>query len=115
LGQDNVIPNAHRSTIMEHPAYITLVEMIPLYLRLPPSGKWIRAENASREATFSASINAERARPETWIQVASSGSLDLLVNGKLITGVASSPLKEPKTPSLPKLTSEPSEKEKTEM
>jgi len=115
LVQEQVWPNARRATIMEHPVYITWVERNPLLLRLPPSGKWIRAENASREATFSASINAERARPETWIQVASSGSLDLLVNGKLITGVASSPLKEPKTPSLPRLTSEPSEKEKTEM
>src|SRR5205809_496890 len=115
LVQEQVWPNARRATIMEHPAHITWVERNPLLLRLPPSGKWITAENASREATFSASIDAERARPETWIQVASSGSLDLLVNSKLITGVASSPLKEPKTPSLPRLTSEPSEKEKTEM
>src|SRR5881409_610376 len=77
LVQEQVWPNARRATIMEHPVYITWVERNPLLLRLPPSGKWIRAENASREATFSASINAERARPETWIQVASSGSLDL--------------------------------------
>ena len=115
LVQEQVWPNARRATIMEHPAHITWVERNPLLLRLPTSGKWIRAENASREATFSASINAEKTRPETWIQVASSGSLDLLVNGKLITGMASSPLKEPKTPSLPKLPGEPSEKEKTEM
>src|SRR5947207_7908313 len=115
LVQEQVWPNARRATIMEHPVYITWVERNPLLLRLPPSGKWIRAENASREATFSASINAERARPETWIQVASSGSLDLLVNGKIIAGAAIFTRKEPKIPRLPDLTSEPSEKEKVEM
>src|SRR5947199_8309143 len=115
LVQEQVWPNARRATITEHPAHITWVERNPLLLRLPTSGKWITAENASREAVFSASVNAEKARPETWIQVASSGSLDLLVNGKLITSVAASPLKEPKMPSLPRLTKEPLEKEKVEM
>jgi Dolichyl-phosphate-mannose-protein mannosyltransferase len=115
LVQEQVWPNAHRATIMEHPVHITWVERNPLLLRLPPSGKWITAEDARREAVFSASVNAERARPETWIQVASSGSLDLLVNGKLITGMATSPLKEPTIPSLPRLTGEPSEKENVEM
>src|SRR5437899_640941 len=115
LVQEQVWPNARRATITEHPVHITWVERNPLLLQLPPSGKWIVAEDARREAVFSASVNAEKARPETWIQVASSGSLDLLVNGKLITGVATSPLKEPKMPGLPKLTREPSEKEKVEM
>src|SRR4029453_3028621 len=31
------------------------------------------------------SVNAEKAHQETWIQVVGSGSLDLLVNGHLIT------------------------------
>src|SRR5438105_371626 len=115
LVQEQLWPNARRATIMEHPVHITWVERNPLLSRLPPSGKWITAENASREAVFSASVHAERARPETWIQVASSGSLDLLVNGKLITGMAASPLKEPKMRCLPRLTREPLEKEKVEM
>ncbi len=115
LVQEQVWPNARRATIMEHPVHITWVERNPLLLRLPPSGKWIVAENARRQAVFCASVNAERARPETWIQVARSGSLDLLVNGKLITGAATSPLKEPKMPGLPKLTTEPSEKDTVEM
>src|SRR5947208_5829003 len=115
LVQEQVWPNARRATILEHPVHVTWVDTNPLLLRLPPSGKWIVAENASREAVFSTSVNAERARPETWIQVASSGSLDLLVNGKLITGAAIFTRKEPKIPRLPDLTSEPSEKEKVEM
>src|SRR6266513_2146496 len=115
LVQEQVWPNARRATILEHPAHVTWVDTNPLLLRLPPSGKWIVAENARREAVFSTSVNAERARPETWIQVASSGSLDLLVNGKLITGAAIFTRKEPKIPRLPDLTSEPSEKEKVEM
>src|SRR5438094_5847699 len=114
LVQEQVWPNARRATIMEHPVHITWVERNPLLLRLPLSGKWITAENASREAIFSASVNADRARPETWIQVASSGTLDLLVNGKLITSSATFRRKEPKIQRLPELTSEPSEKEKVE-
>src|SRR5204862_2338295 len=114
LVQEQVWPNARRATITEHSAHITWVERNPLLLRLPTSGKWIVAENASREAVFSTSVNAERARPETWIQVASSGSLDLLVNGKLVTSSATFRRKEPKIQRLPELTSEPSEKEKVE-
>ena len=86
--QEQIWPNARRATILERPVHITWVDTNPLLLRLPLSGKWITAENAWRQAVFSTSVNAERARPETWIQVASSGSLDLLVNGKLITGAA---------------------------
>jgi hypothetical protein len=115
LVQEQVWPNARRATILERPVHITWVDRNPLLLRLPLSGKWIVAENASREAVFSTSVNAERARPETWIQVASSGSLDLLVNGKLITSSATFRRKEPKIQRLPELTSEPSEKEKIEM
>jgi hypothetical protein len=115
LVQEEVWPTAHRATMLEDPLHISWVDTNPLLLRLPLSGKWITPENASREAIFSTFVNAEKARSETWIQVASSGSLDLLVNGKLITGAATSHLKEPKVPRLPRVTTEPSEKEKTEM
>src|SRR5437867_9003074 len=110
LVQEQIWPNARRATILEHPVHITWVDKNPLLLRLPPSGKWITAENARREAVFSTSVNAERARPETWIQVASSGSLDLLVNGKLIISAVTSAFNEPKVPHLLPRTVEPSEK-----
>src|SRR6266404_5718904 len=50
LVQEQVWPNAQRTTIIEHPVHITWVDTNPLLLRLPPSGKWIVAENARREA-----------------------------------------------------------------
>src|SRR6266550_9399624 len=78
-------PNAQRATLMEHPVYINWVDLNPLLLQLPPSGHWILGENAGRQATFSTSVSAEKAHQETWIQVAGSGSFDLLVNGSLIT------------------------------
>jgi len=115
LVQEQIWPNARRASILEHRLHTTRVDTNPLLLQLPLSGKWITAENARREAVFSTSVSAERARPQTWIQVASSGRLDLLVNGKLITGATASQLKETKIPRLPKLTPEPSEKEKIEM
>ena len=114
LVQEQVWPKAHQATIVEHPVHVAWVDTNPLLLRLPLSGKWITAENASREATFFTSVKAERDRPETWIQVASSGSLDLLVNGKLITGAAISQVKETKIPHLPDLTTDPFEKERVE-
>jgi len=115
LVQEEVWPNARRVTIPEHPVHIAWVDTNPLLLQLPVAGKWITAETASREAIFSTSVNAERARPETWIQVASAGNLDLLVNGRLITAAATSQAKQPNTPSLPKPTSESLEKEKGSM
>ena len=115
LVQEEVWPNARRVTNLEHPVHVTWVDTNPLLLQLPVAGKWITAETASREAIFSTSVNAERARPETWIQVASAGNLDLLVNGKLITATAASQAKQPNTPSLPKPTSEPLEREKGSM
>ena len=113
LVQVEVWPKARRVNI-ERPIHITWVDTNPLLLRLPLSGKWITSENASREAIFSTTVNADRSRPETWIQVGSSGSLDLLVNGKLVTGVAISQVKQPKIPPLPKLAIEGSEDSETE-
>src|SRR5436190_4798363 len=115
LVQEEVWPNARLVTNLEHPVHMTWVDTNPLLLQLPVAGKWITAENASQEAIFSTSVNAERDRPETWIQVASAGNLDLLVNGKLIAATASSAPKQPRTPSLPRLAPEASEKEKGQM
>jgi hypothetical protein len=105
LVQEEIWPRARRVSILE-PVHITWVDTNPLLLRLPVSGKWITSETASREAIFSTTVNSDQSRPEAWIQVASSGSLDLLVNGKLITGAAISQRKEPKVPPLPKLATE---------
>jgi len=111
LVQEEVWPRARRANT-ERPVHITWVDTNPLVLRLPLSGKWITSANASREAIFSTTVNADRSHAETWIQVASSGSLDLLVNGKLITAAAISEVKQPKIPPLPKLAIERSETEK---
>ena len=78
-------PNARRSAVNEKAVPIAWVDTNPLLLQLPTSGSWIMAQNAGTEAVFSTSIDADHARQETWIQVASSGDIDLLVNGHLIT------------------------------
>jgi hypothetical protein len=83
--EEELWPNARRATLMEHPIYINWVDLNPLLLQLPPSGNWIMGEDAGRQATFSTSVSAEKAHQETWIQVVGSGSLDLLVDGRLIT------------------------------
>src|SRR6266536_2846949 len=85
LVEEELWPNARRSVIKEKPIPIAWVDTNPLLLQLPTSGSWIMAENAGTEAVFSTSINADQARQESWIQVASSGDVDLLVNGHAIT------------------------------
>jgi dolichyl-phosphate-mannose-protein mannosyltransferase len=94
-------PNAKRATIMERRIYISWVDLNPLLLQLPTSGNWILSENGGRQATFSTSVNAEKAQQETWIQIVSSGSLDLLVNGHLITPADISSSEGDQLPHLP--------------
>src|SRR5436853_4413348 len=85
LVDEQVWPKARRSAINGKRVPVAWVHTNPLLLQLPSRGSWIIAENAGTEAVFSTSINAEHAGQETWIQVASSGDVDLLVNGHLIT------------------------------
>ena len=85
LVEEELWPNARRSVINRKPVPIAWVDTNPLLLQLPTSGSWIMAGNAGTEAVFSTSINADQARQDTWIQVAGSGDVDLLVNGHLIT------------------------------
>src|SRR6266513_5442463 len=85
LVEEELWPNARRSVIKEKPISIAWVDTNPLLLQLPTRGSWIMAENAGTEAVFSTLINADHAREETWIQLASSGDVDLLVNGHLVT------------------------------
>ena len=85
LVDEQLWPKARRSAINGESVPIAWVDTNPLLLQLPTSGSWIMAENAGTEAVFSTSINAEHARQETWIQLASSGDVDLLVNGHLVT------------------------------
>src|SRR5437773_3149583 len=99
--EEELWPNARRSVINGKPVPIGWVDTNPLLLQLPSSGSWIMAENAGTEAVFSTSINADHARQETWIQVASSGVVDLLVNGHLITLVIPSSTQGDQLPHLP--------------
>ena len=85
LVDEQLWPNARRSAVNGKAVPIAWVDTNPLLLQLPTSGSWIMAQTAGTEAVFSTSIDADHARQETWIQVASSGDADLLVNGHLIT------------------------------
>jgi 4-amino-4-deoxy-L-arabinose transferase-like glycosyltransferase len=99
---DQTWPTARRSPINDQNVAIAWVDTNPLLLQLPRIGYWIMADNAASEAVFSTTINADRSKQETWIQVASSGDLDLAVNGHIIT-LASSAVKGAKK--LPNLSS----------
>jgi hypothetical protein len=82
---DQIWPNARRSPLNDQHVAICWVDTNPLLLQLPSLGSWIMAPNGSSEAVFSTVIHADRSKQETWIQVASSGDLDLEVNGHIIT------------------------------
>src|SRR5437868_10289491 len=85
LVDEQVWPKARRAEINGKRVPIAWVDTNPLLLQLPSRGSWIMAENAGTETVFSTSVNADHARQETWIQLASSGDVDLLVNGHLVT------------------------------
>ena len=105
--EEQLWPNAKRSTIKENPVRINWVDTTPLLLQLPSAGSWIMAENAGTEAVFSTSIKADYARQETWIQIASSGDIDLLVNGHLITSPVASSVGGKNRPHLAPPTAQP--------
>jgi Dolichyl-phosphate-mannose-protein mannosyltransferase len=100
LLHDEAWPNAHLATITEHSIHINWISTNPLLLHLPPAGNWLLARDAPRQAIFSTSLAANRSGQETWIQVASSGKLDLLVNGRLVTTLPTAPLNSKKLPRL---------------
>lgn len=81
---DQLWPNAQLA-IFDAPVKLDWVDLNPLILQLPPTGSWIISAEARRAAVFTGNLDAEGPHQETWIQVASSGDLDLLVNGNLVT------------------------------
>lgn len=82
--EDQLWPNAQLASF-DAPVQINWVDLNPLILQLPPTGSWIISNDARRAAVFTGTLEARRRHQETWIQVASSGDLNLLVNGNLIT------------------------------
>jgi len=102
---DEIWPNARPSKVGK-PA-IDWVSSNPLLFQLPPAGKWLLARDAPPETIFATSIAANRTHQETWIQVASSGDLDVLVNGLLVTTVPTAPIKAKSLPKLQSATVEP--------
>src|SRR6266700_2545640 len=109
LVDEQLWPNARRSVINGKAIPIAWVDTNPLLLQLPTSGSWIMAQNAGTEGVFSTSINADQARQETWIQVAGSGDVDLLVNGHLITPAIPSSTQGKQLPHLAAPTASPSQ------
>ena len=107
--EEQLWPNARRSVIKENPVPIDWVDTNPLLLQLPSAGSWIMAENADTEAVFSTLIKADHARQETWIQIASSGDIDLLVNGHLITSAVASSVGGKNLPHLAPSTAQPTQ------
>ncbi len=81
---DAIWPAAKLSALNGQSLSLRWVDTNPLLLQLPMTGYWIMADNVPPQAVFSTVIRADRPRQETWIQVASSGDLDLEVNGHII-------------------------------
>jgi hypothetical protein len=109
--EDEVWPRAHLSELNRKAPPLRWVDTDPRLLRLPVIGYWIMAENAARQAVFSTTIRAGRSKQETWLQVASSGDLDLSVNGHIITASTEIPVGGKKLPH--DATAEPTPREVT--
>ena len=83
--EEELWPAARRSLLNDRNVSLRWVDTNPLLLQLPRLGHWIMAENAPSQAVFSTTFSADFSKQETWLQVASSGDLDLAVNGHIIT------------------------------
>ena len=111
--EDQLWPRAHLSALNQEPPPLRWVDTDPRLLRLPVIGDWIMAENAAHQAVFSTTIRADSSKQETWIQVASSGDLDLAVNGHIITASTEIPVGGKKLPHLAIAEPTPTEVNKT--
>ena len=99
--EDELWPTARLSALNDQHVPLRWVETNPRLLQLPMIGFWIMAENAPSETVFSTIINADTPKQETWIQTTSSGDLDLVVNGHIITATSSAATGGKKLPHLP--------------
>ncbi len=99
--QDETWPKARLSALNDRDVATSWVDMNPLLLELPRIGYWIMADNGPSEAVFSTTIKADRSKQETWIQIASSGNLDLAINGHIISLASSAARGSKKLPHLP--------------
>ena len=107
--EDQVWPHARRSPLNGRRVSLRWVDTNPLLVQLPRIGSWIMADDAAHAATFSTLITADRAKQETWIQVASSGDLDLVINDHMLTTATSSVNTGKALPHLPVTASTPSQ------
>ena len=99
--EDELWPAARRSPLNDQHVPLRWADTNPRLLQLPRIGNWIMAEHAPFETIFSTTITADSSKQETWIQIASSGDLDLAVNGHLIAVATSAATGGKKLPHLP--------------
>jgi len=99
--EDQVWPHARLSSLNDQHVPLRWVDINPLLLQLPRIGNWIMPENGSREAVFSTIIKADSAKQETWLQVASSGDLDLVINNHVLTTATDAASTSKRLPHLP--------------
>jgi hypothetical protein len=99
--EDQLWPHAQLSSLNGEHVSLRWVDTNPLLLQLPRIGNWIMPENGSREGVFSTVIKADKAKQETWIQVASSGDLDLVINNHVVTAATDLVSTSKRLPHLP--------------
>ena len=109
---DQLWPTARRSALNGEHVSLDWVDTNPLLLQTARIGSWIMANNAPSQAVFSTRFNAGRPEQETWIQIASSGDLDLAINGHIITIASSAAGGGKKLPHLATAAATPAAEEK---
>lgn len=62
------------------------VTLDPRLLESAPTGKWITLPpGTAKQVSFAYNLQLPRNRKETWLEIASTGNYDLVINGRLIT------------------------------
>ena len=99
--EDELWPNARRSPLNGQKVSLSWVDVNPLVFQLPV-GYWIMAEDAPLQAVFS-TVQADKARQESWLQVATSGDLDLVINNHIVTAATDLARNRKRLPHLPEV------------
>jgi hypothetical protein len=83
--EDSFWQNADEASASNRFSPIESVSFAPQILETRPTAEWIASqESSATEVSFRYTLDAPLHRHETWLQIAATGSYDLLLNGRLV-------------------------------
>jgi hypothetical protein len=80
---DSLWPNAVGVTGGERWSTVQQVSVDPRLFELAPAGNWIMSDDQTGQMTFTGELILPQRPQEAWLQLASNGSYDVVINGRV--------------------------------